>query len=192
MRRHDRNGLGPAQPLRELKEVHGEIARLLVAGMKQGEIAKRLGFTAGRMSIICHSPAFQDHVATLEGPRNASAMDIKSEIQGATIDGITILRNILRENTVENVEAPLTLKVSVAQDFMNRNLETARVTRVASQSLSMVVTRDDLEAIKAAKRVGSNGSSPAPVVEPTVSQSSSFTGKKGVHDIDFSVMEVST
>ena len=66
----------PAQPLTHLWERHKEIARRLVAGDRQKDIADDMKMTYSRMSIICNSPAFKTQIQRLSMGADNNALQV--------------------------------------------------------------------------------------------------------------------
>ncbi len=64
-----------------VRPYHREIARRLILGEKQSEIARDIGMTASRMSIICNSPLFKLELRRLEMERDASCVDVTKTLR---------------------------------------------------------------------------------------------------------------
>lgn len=114
--RHPRRTI-PHQPLQHMWERQKEIARLLVAGKTQKEIGDMLKISQTRMSIICNSPIFKDHVDELSRRRDIEAVDVQETIERASQDAVQFLHRVLRG---EVDQASTNTKVKVAQDFLDR------------------------------------------------------------------------
>lgn len=71
----ERYGLGYIRPR------HNEIARRLVCGQKQIDIARQMGLDDGRLSIIVNSPLFKVVLAKLSKLRDEQAVDIQEELR---------------------------------------------------------------------------------------------------------------
>lgn len=65
----------PAQPLLRFTSRHMDIIRRLVAGQTQTQIARDLGYTDGRLSIIVNSPLFQIKLRAFEKEVNDKVVD---------------------------------------------------------------------------------------------------------------------
>ena len=59
---------------------HHEIARLLVLGLNNAEIAERMGCTPQTVSNVRNSPVVQDKLAILHAVRDVATGDLASEI----------------------------------------------------------------------------------------------------------------
>ena len=60
---------------------HREIARRLILGQRQVDIANAIGLTQGRLSIICNSPLFKMELQKLADLRDAGVGDIGKTLQ---------------------------------------------------------------------------------------------------------------
>lgn len=107
---------GPSQPLTYLWERHKEIARRLVAGDRQKDIADDMKITYSRMSIICNSPAFKNQLARLSMGADSGALDVQDRVTALSVDAMSILEDVLQNG--ENL--PKKLQVEVAKDVMDR------------------------------------------------------------------------
>lgn len=106
-----------AQPITHLWERHREIIRRLVAGEMQCNIARSIGMTEGRLSIICNSPAFKAELQRISGGADDNARDVSSRIKELSVDAMTILENAILD---PNKEVPIKLKTDIARDVMDR------------------------------------------------------------------------
>lgn len=80
--------------LKYLRPIHKEIARMLVTGHRQRDIAMDFGINQSRLSLIVNSPIFQDEVRRLEKERdtvfvNYGLKETRTELE--------ILRTILTQ-----------------------------------------------------------------------------------------------
>lgn len=152
MSRHPWDGGEPQQPLQHMQAKHRTIARLLIQGATQTEIAELMDMTKSRLNIIVKSPAFQDHLEQLESEADKSAVDLSKKIRKGTKRGLNILLNVLDEHTEESAQATMGQRIQVAQDFLDRNADTSRVSRSQVQAQVMHVTKEDLDEIKKSRR----------------------------------------
>lgn len=107
----------PQQPIGHLWERHKEIARRLVAGHRQIDIARDYDMTPGRMSIICNSPVFKRYLESLSVRREEKALDINTLIKEGAGVGAQLLVDIvsgLKE------DASIALQAKAAMDLLDR------------------------------------------------------------------------
>jgi predicted transcriptional regulator len=63
--------------LSHIRPMHREIARRLVLGQRQGDVAAELGISDSRMSIIVNSPLFKREIDRLEKLREEGVQDVQ-------------------------------------------------------------------------------------------------------------------
>jgi len=103
----------PTRPLINLTERHREMARRLVAGERQIDIARDMGINAPRLSDLTRSPVFASYVDELSGKRDKAI--IKAVELGAMI-GVQYLLNVLTDGTPESLEADIKTKIRKIRD----------------------------------------------------------------------------
>ncbi len=139
---------GNGSPVRHLWEFHKEIARLQVGGMKPVEIAKRLSITQSWLSTIMNSPVYASYLGTLSARADIDAVDIRKKINEGAETGVLELLKVLKgEGDYKHSVTP-TLKVKVAQDFLDRNGQ-GKVSRVEQTSTITVLNEDRIAELKA-------------------------------------------
>ena len=78
----------------EMWDVHHEIARRLVLGQKNVQIAEDLGISAVMVSNVRNSPIVQEHTAIMRGARDADTVDLSREIKEMWEDLHTRANNV--------------------------------------------------------------------------------------------------
>jgi hypothetical protein len=63
--------------LKYLRPIHKEIARMLVTGMRQCDIARKIRISQSRLSLIVNSLIFQNEMIKLEAERNKEISTIR-------------------------------------------------------------------------------------------------------------------
>jgi len=104
----ERYGLGYIRPR------HEEIARRLVCGQNQSDIARHMGINIGRLSIIVNSPLFKVVLARLSKLRDDSATDIQEEIKALAPIALEQVASTIMTSTSEK------LRLSASQDLLDR------------------------------------------------------------------------
>lgn len=141
---------GNGSPVQHLWEVHKEIARLQISGMRPVEISKRLGYTQAWLSTIMCSPVYVKYLAGLSERADDNAIDIKKRIQEGAETGVMELLKVLKG---EGQYAPGSgtvspaLRVKVAQDFLDRN-GNAKITKVESSNTVTVLDATRIQELK--------------------------------------------
>lgn len=111
------SGKIPKQPITHLWERHREIARRLVAGERQKDIAQDLGMTQSRISIVANSPEMQQAVGELSAKADEEAVDISARLQALSSDAVNVLEHVIKKNTSPFNES---LQVKVAEAILDR------------------------------------------------------------------------
>lgn len=104
----ERYGLGYIRPR------HEEIARRLVCGQSQAEIARTLGINQGRLSIIINSPLFKIVVARLSKLRDDSTTDLQEELKALAPIAIQELGKLAMTSPSER------LRLDASKDILDR------------------------------------------------------------------------
>lgn len=111
------SGRVPSQPITHLWERHKEIARRLVAGERQKDIAADLGMSQSRISIITNSPEMQKVVDSLSEKANGEATDIAARLKSLSEDAVNVLESVVKKNTTPFNAG---LQVKVAEAILDR------------------------------------------------------------------------
>ena len=142
---------GNGSPVKHLWEVHKEIARLDVSGVRPVEISKKLGYSQSWLSTVMCSPVYKKYRDSLSARRDDSAIDIRKKIEEGAETGVMELLKVLKgEGAYSNGAVSPTLKVKVAQDFLDRN-GNAKVSRVEQTSTVQILTEDKIRELKEAR-----------------------------------------
>ena len=138
---------GNGSPIQHLWEVHKEIARLQVAGMRPVEISRKLGYTQAWLSTIMCSPVYVSYMARLSERADDGAVDINKRIQEGAETGVLELLKVLKGEGEYKGAVPTTLKVKVAQDFLDRNGQ-GKINKVEQTSSITVLDATRIEELK--------------------------------------------
>lgn len=154
-----RIGKLPNKPLRYLSERHREMARRLVLGERQCDVARAMGISQPRLSDIARSPVFIGYMQALSREREVETLDILEEVRKGACKGLDILLRTLEEGTDEYKEASIRTKVQVIRDLLDREGSAPRLSRTQAsrQTTNLHLTSEDIEEIKR----GVRGSGPA-------------------------------
>lgn len=100
--------------LKHIKPYHREIARRVVLGQSQHDIAQDLSMSESRLSIICNSPMFKKEVERLESMRNAGVENIQEQLQEVSPVMLEILERLALYSSKDQI------KKECAQDLLDR------------------------------------------------------------------------
>jgi hypothetical protein len=139
---------GNGSPVQHLWEVHKTIARLQVSGMRSMDIARKLGYTEPWLSTITCSPVYKKYLASLSERADDQAIDIKRQIQEGAEVGVCELLKVLKGEGEHKGNVPTSLKVKVAQDFLDRN-GNAKITKVQQDNTLTILNADRISELKA-------------------------------------------
>jgi len=153
-----RTGKIPRNQIKLLTDRHREMARRLVLGERQCDVARAFGISQARMSDIARSPVFMDYMNQLHYRRDLQAMDITRSVKQGASRGLELLLRILTEGTEENGQADLRTKTQVAQDLLDREGSAPRLSRTqaSQQTTSLHLTSKDIEELRIAVRNSRN------------------------------------
>lgn len=127
-------------------DVHHEIARRIVIGQKNVEIAEALGVSAQMVSNVRNSPVVQEHISIMRGARDADTVDLAREIKEIAPEALTLLKDIIKGDD-QGQGAPLGLRARTAENMLARvGHGVPKV--VKSENVHAFLTTEDIEDIK--------------------------------------------
>lgn len=133
--------------VRRLRTRHHEIARLMVLGTPNVEIAACFNMSPVTISLLRHNPAFSDLLAFYGAERDKDVTNLSSRLRGVAIDAIDRLQDMVNDEEVatpefvrkslETVldrighgpESSVTVKGGVDVNLLKRELSTPSVVR---------------------------------------------------------------
>ena len=101
----------------EMWEMHHEIVRLLVTGMKNVEVCKVLGVSPAMVSYVRNSKVVQDKLAIMRAARDADTVDIARDIREKAPKALELLESVIDDNGETHSMA---LAVRVAESWLDR------------------------------------------------------------------------
>jgi predicted transcriptional regulator len=126
--------------IQEMWDVHHEIVRLLLMGMKHVDIATILGISPVTVSYTANSPIAKRQLSIMRGARDASAVDCAAEIKALCPKAVKVL-----EESMESELEVNRIKASLA--ILDRGGH-APVQRIQAQHAHMHFTPEELDDIK--------------------------------------------
>lgn len=156
-RRRSRGGKGPKYQISEMWENHHEIARRLVLGQKNCDIAKALGCSEVHVSQVKNSPVVQDKLTLMRAARDAGTVDLAREIADLAPIAVQRIREALESGKVMGKELKGESILRECNALLDREMGKA-VQRVDTRGIHTHLTGEDLERIKArAKELAPTG-----------------------------------
>ena len=148
------NGRLPSKTVRGaaikfVKPHHDEIARMLViGGMKQKDIAKRLDMNQGWLSLLIRQPMVQIKIKKLQEARDRDALDVGKEMDAAALPAFAKLERTMYNSTSER------MGIHCAESILDR-AGYGRVTKSinTNTNINATMTRDEMVQLLA-KRLG--------------------------------------
>jgi hypothetical protein len=113
-----------------IRPYHREIARRLVLGQKQSEIAKDMNIDEGRLSIIVNSPSMQAEVARLEAQRDNGVHDVTVQLQELQPVMLEVMERLAIYGSKEST------RLEAAKDLLDRGPDTAKVKKFDGKVLA--------------------------------------------------------
>ena len=145
-RRVDR-GVKKGHQITEMWDNHHEIARFLVLGMSNVEIAERMNCSVQTVSNVRNSPVVQDKLAILHAVRDVATGDLAHEIAEMAPMALKRIREVLETGTVHGQTASAAVIMKEANNLLDREMGKA-VQRIDSRNVNTTLTSSDLDAIR--------------------------------------------
>lgn len=133
--------------IEQMWELHHEVCRLALIGMKQIDIANHLGVSPVMVSYTLRSPIVQRQLNQLKAVRDLEAIDVSKEIQELAPRAVKVLEELM-ENELPNI------KLKAATDVLDRAGHAA-VRTLRTENIHAHFTADEISDIKKrAREVG--------------------------------------
>jgi len=147
MGRHVLEGTHRKYQITQLWDVHHEIVRLALLGMKHVEIASTLGINPVTVSYTLRSPIVHRQLEQMRSVRDFGAIDIAKEIAALAPAAVKVLEELL-DNELPNI------KLKAAENILDR-AGYAAVQRIKQDIIVSHFTAAEIIDIKArAKDIG--------------------------------------
>lgn len=131
----------------QMWELHHEVCRLALIGMKQVDIATHLGVSPVMVSYTLRSPIVQRQLNQLKAVRDIDAIDVSKEIQDLAPRAVKVLDELM-DSDLPNI------KLKAATDILDRAGHAA-VRTLRTENIHAHFTADEISDIKKrAREVG--------------------------------------
>jgi hypothetical protein len=102
-------------------DIHHEITRLVLLGLKNTEIAQRLGVSEATVSYTRNSQVVKDKMEIMQGARDAETLDVMAEIKKKLPAVLKLLGDVVdgTPGTIGELSSP-SLRVNTAEKWLNR------------------------------------------------------------------------
>jgi len=101
----------------EMWEMHHEIVRLLVMGMKNVEICKVLNVSQPMVSYVRNSKVVKDHLAIMRSARDADTIDVARDIREKAPKALALLESIIDD---QGETHSMALVAKTAESWLDR------------------------------------------------------------------------
>lgn len=128
--------------LQQTWDIHHEIMRLSLVGMKHRDIAAYLGITAQMVSYTLNSPLVRDKMANMAAARDIEAVDVAKEIRDLAPKALRVLEDVLDSDSCREAD-----KIRAATDILDRAGHAA-IRTVRTENVHAHFTKEELEDIK--------------------------------------------
>lgn len=131
----------------EMWDKHHEIARLLILGHNNQEIAKMVNCSSQQVSNVKNSPVVKDKCAILRAVRDTESIDLRKEIAALAPLAVQRMKEALEEGSVLGKDLTGANILKEANNMLDRELGKATQT-LETKNAHVHFTKDDIEAIK--------------------------------------------
>jgi len=135
----------------QLWELHHEVIRMLLLGMKQCDIAERLGISDCQVSKIKNSQVVRDRLVLMGAARDVNTIELSKDILDVAPQALRLLRNVI-EGSEEGKQATIGLRTKVAEGMLDR-AGFGAVKKVQSDNVHTFYGADEIEVLKQRARI---------------------------------------
>lgn len=133
--------------VKEMWDMHHEIARRVVLGQKNTAIANALGVSITLVSNVKNSPVVMEKIDLLRGTRDIETVDIAKQIQDIAPAALDLLKEIISSGKVDEEVIPGRLRAHHAEKMLDRaGFGAPRI--IQGKVLHGHFTSDDIKEIK--------------------------------------------
>lgn len=133
--------------IEQMWDLHHEVCRLALIGMKQVDIANHLGVSPVMVSYTLRSPIVRRQLDQMNASRNLDALDVAQEIKNLAPKAVQILEEMM-DSELPNI------KLKAATDILDRAGHAA-VKTLRTENIHAHFSTDEIADIKKrAKEVG--------------------------------------
>ena len=136
----------------EMWDLHHEIARLVVLGWKNVDIAKKLRCSPQQVSNVRNSPVVIEHMNVLRKSRDADVIDIAKDIRDLAPIALRNLKSVIESGELDGEKASLVLRVKESNNMLDRAGYSAPK-KVLGLHAHRHLTDDEIEDIKERAKV---------------------------------------
>lgn len=132
----------------QMWDIYQEIARRIVLGQKNVEIANDLGVTPAMISYVRNSPIVQERINKLQAAADGDAVSVSRRIKALAPQALDLIEQLIVKGKVEQETIPAKVRAEFAKDMLDRAGHGA-VKEIKASHLHGHFTSDDIEKLKA-------------------------------------------
>ena len=140
MGRHTTQNAERKYTIGQMWDIHREVMRLAVSGMKQTEIAYELGVTAAMVSYTLNSPIVKRQLDFMRAARDGEAIDVGKRISELAKQAVEVVGGLLNESLPN-------IRLAAAKDVLDR-AGYAPIKRIQAEVSTTHFTSDEIASIK--------------------------------------------
>ncbi len=149
--RRRQDGKRKGHQIREMWDSHHEIARRLLLGQKNVDIAKAMNCSKQTVSNVRNSPIVQDKLAVMKAARDVGCIDLAKEIAELAPIAIGQVRDALETGKIHGTAIAGSEVLKQANSILDRQIGKP-TQRVDTRNIHGHFTMEDIERIKAKAR----------------------------------------
>lgn len=131
-----------AYEISHMTDRHHEIARRLLLGQSNKEVAQAMGITPQMVSIVRNSGCVREKLTTMHGARDLDSVDLAKEIRELAPKALRVMEELL-----ESHDTPKHVRLAAARDMLDR-AGFAPVKKVDLNNQHIVLSGEDIERMK--------------------------------------------
>ena len=141
------SGVKKSYVVREMQERHHEMARLILLGKNNKEVAEMLQCTAASVSQVRNSPVVKEKLTLMKAARDVGCVDLAKEIASIAPIALERVKEALETGSVNGVEVGPSEILKQANSILDREMGKA-TQRIDTRNIHGHFSLDDIEAIK--------------------------------------------
>jgi AraC-like DNA-binding protein len=140
-------GIKKSYVVREMQERHHEMARLILLGKNNQEVAEHLGCTPTSVSQVRNSPVVKEKLTLMKAARDVGCVDLAKEIASIAPIALERVKEALETGSVNGVEVGPSEILKQANSILDREMGKA-TQRIDTRNIHGHFTMEDIAAIK--------------------------------------------
>lgn len=132
----------------QMWDKHHEIARMILLGLKNTEIAEQMNISTTQVSNVRNSPVVKEKLNLMQTARDVGSINLAKEIADLAPIALGRIKEVLETGMVMGKEASASQILKEANNVIDRT-EGKAIQRVDSRHLHATLSVEDIDRIKA-------------------------------------------